>query len=270
MLIFGPCSRGFLVSLSALCRQSRPSGGARICISVSVQASRKSLSEYQQNLSIWAICPPILIHLVAYFAATLVRAHGPPLTTTNTNTPARSMPSASPSLGHYQSSHPSLHPSSLPLRFLLSSAISASHTPLFYSLFAAPTPIHGTTPLPPPSLPLCRIYFPRSERSFPLAPRLSPITYHLSTVSLSFHDSRTMMRSTMSSVPAASPCCLWGVEPSVQLLFVTVTVLSRSKLSPACQHPYTSYYSCCSMHSRFSEAEDDHHPPLALLYCRNI
>ena len=112
---FRACFRGFLVSLSALCRVGNrarpPSGGARICKQACKQVSIRISAE---PLYLGHMSSDSLFHLVAYFAATLVRAHGPPLTTTNTNTPVRSMPSASPSLGHYQSSHPSLHPSSLP------------------------------------------------------------------------------------------------------------------------------------------------------------
>ena len=134
-----------------------------------------------------------------------------PLTT---NTPARSMPSASPSVttNTNTNTNPSLHPFVpprwLPLAFFYlapSPHRTTAHIPIFYSRHLLLFTAHPPSPPPPFS------NFPRSD-----APSLSspPITYHLSTVSLSFRDSRTTMRSTMPSVRTASPC-LWGVEPSV-------------------------------------------------------
>ena len=131
-----------------------------------------------------------------------------PLTT---NTPARSMPSASPSVttNTNPSLHPFVPPRWLPLAFFYlapSPHRTTAHIPIFYSWHLLLFTAHPPSPLP--------FRISPGQTLLPLVPRLSSITYHLSTVSLSFHDSRTTMRSTMPSVRTASPC-LWGVEPSV-------------------------------------------------------
>lgn len=160
---------------------------SRTCVQVSIYLSHMS-SDHLSRLFCRDLGP------VAQF-------HQP-----TTNTPARSMPSASTPLGQYQSVH---FPFAFP--FLLSTAISASphpySRPLFLFLFLFSFLFSFLFLLLLLFTPTS--HFPRSD-----APSLArPPAYHLSTVSLSF---RTTMSSTMPSVCAANPC-LWGSEPSAQL-----------------------------------------------------
>ena len=191
------CSSSCCLAYFQACptRLSRPPGGpasriphpasaSRICH----HQSRRALSEYQQNLSNLSHMSSDHHHLLAYFAATLVRA------THHHHTLARLDPCRQP------------HPRSLPNHPSLNRALA-----FFY---LAPSP-HASLFTGPPF----RISPARTLLPSPLARPL------LSTVSLSFRDdSRTTMRSTMSSVRAASQF-VWGVEPS-----------------PACQEPMHSHF----------------------------
>ena len=143
---FRACSRGSLVGSGA-----RPAGPH-------LERSMQAISNQQSVIRRTSLSEPYVLRLLSISSPILPRpllAHGPPPPTPRLDPCRQPHPRSIPIRPAIQ---PSSHPALAPLRFLLSSAISASaYIPpyslfLFLFLFTAPIPIpiHGHPPHPPP------------------------------------------------------------------------------------------------------------------------